>query len=184
MKLWLIRHAKSSWTQAGLTDFERPLNGRGERDGPKVAAWLATLDHPATWIWTSPAVRALATTNFVQQGFGLDSTSTVPLGELYHASPEDILDVIRQTPSDTNSVAVVAHNPGLTYLANALGTSPATDNLPTFGIARFECPTPWRSLQSGGATLDFLQGPKGLAWEGPKRRPERPPERPPETDTA
>ena len=163
MKLWLIRHAKSSWAQAGLTDFDRPLNGRGERDGPNMADWLATQDHPATWIWTSTAARALATTNFVQQGFGLDSASTAPLDELYHASPEDLLDVIRRTPSETESVALVAHNPGLTYLANVLGNSPVTDNLPTFGIARFECPAPWRSLQSGSAILDFLEAPKRRA---------------------
>lgn len=162
MKLWLIRHAKSDWGDPRLTDFDRPLNGRGRRDGPRVARWLAAQDHPATWIWTSSAARALATARFVQQGFGVADAALVALDELYHASTEDLLDVIRRTPGTVASVALVAHNPGLTWLVNCLGPDSATDNLPTFGVARFDCPGSWELLSPGRATLELLTSPKTI----------------------
>ena len=65
MKLWVIRHAKSSWADHGQADLERPLNKRGNADGPRMAHWLATQAEPATWIWSSDAARALATAEFV-----------------------------------------------------------------------------------------------------------------------
>ncbi|MGD8418096.1 MAG: histidine phosphatase family protein [Pseudomonadales bacterium] len=162
MKIWLIRHAKSSWKEPGLSDFERPLNKRGKKDGPRMAAWLATQTDPPGWLWTSTAARALATARFVQEGFSLDASAVAAVDSLYEASPEAIVDVLRQTPPDVTSVAVVAHNPGLTWLANLLGQAPVTDNLPTFGIVRFEVAGPWCSLQTGTATLDFLAAPKTI----------------------
>ena len=162
MKLWLIRHAKSAWNEPGLADFERPLNARGERDGPKMAAWLAAQSEPATWVWTSTAVRARATAAFVQSGFELADDAIVAVDALYHASPEQILDVVRQTPSEVRSVAIVAHNPGLTWLVNGMVRDAVTDNLPTFGIARFNCDGDWSTLRAGNASLDFLVSPKTL----------------------
>ncbi len=163
MKLWLIRHAKSSWGEAGVTDFDRPLNGRGKRDGPHMAAWFAKQSDPATWIWSSSARRALATTCFVQSGFGVEDGALTELDELYLADSETLLDVIRRTPSEIRSAAVVAHNPGLTHLVNVLGQKPVTDNLPTFGIARFDCAGDWHSLSSGACTMELLAAPKTIA---------------------
>ena len=162
MKLWLIRHAKSAWNEPGLADFDRPLNARGERDGPNMAAWLAGESDPATWIWTSTAMRARATATFVQSGFNLGEDAIVAVDSLYHASPEQILDVVRQTPSEVDSVAIVAHNPGLTWLVNAMGSEAVTDNLPTFGIARFDCRGDWATLRAGTARLEILVSPKTL----------------------
>jgi phosphohistidine phosphatase len=162
MKLWLIRHAKSAWNEPGLADFDRPLNARGERDGPIMAAWLQAASEPATWIWTSTANRARATAAYVQEGFRLPADNLVELDDLYHASPEQILDVIRQTPSEVSSVAVVAHNPGMTWLVNGMGRDAVTENLPTFGIARFDCGGDWSTLRAGSARLDFLVSPKTL----------------------
>ncbi len=162
MKLWLIRHAKSAWNEPGLADFDRPLNKRGERDGPVMASWLGDQTDPATWIWTSTAARARATAAFVQSGFGVPDAAVVNVDELYHASPEQILDVVRQTPSEVGSVAVVAHNPGMTWLVNGMGSDAVTDNLPTFGVARFDCAGNWSTLTAGGARLDFLVSPKTL----------------------
>ena len=162
MKLWLIRHAKSAWNEPGLADFDRPLNARGERDGPAMAAWLGDQSDPATWIWTSTAARARATAAFVQRGFQVPEQALVGVDDLYHASPEQILDVVRQTPSEVNSVAVVAHNPGMTWLVNGMGSDAITDNLPTFGVARFDCPGDWATLRAGTARLDFMISPKTL----------------------
>ncbi len=163
MKIWLIRHAKSDWGDPGLRDFDRPLNKRGRRDGPLMAHWLAEQSDPASWIWTSTAARALATSAFVSEGFQVPETQVVGTEELYHADPETLLDVLRRTPSEVESVALVAHNPGLTWLGNSLGRERVTVNVPTFGVMRFDHPGSWVELAEGRATLDFFEGPKSLA---------------------
>ena len=162
MRLWVIRHAKSSWGDPGLRDFDRPLNGRGKRDGPRMARWLGAQSEPAEWLWTSTAARALATAAFVQEGFGIPDDHVVATDELYHASPEALLDTIRSTPSTIGSAAVVAHNPGLTWLVNRLGREGVTDNLPTFGVAAFELEGAWTDVRFGQAKLEILAAPKTI----------------------
>jgi phosphohistidine phosphatase len=165
MKLWLIRHAKSDWKSGAGSDFERPLNRRGKRDGPHMASWLAAQPDPATWIWTSDAVRTRATARFVAKGFAATAEQVVEEHRLYEASPETLLEVIRETPSDCTAAAVIAHNPGMTYLVNLLAGRDVIDNLPTFGIARFDVPGPWRDLRFGCGVLETLTSPKLL--DGP-----------------
>lgn len=162
MKLWLIRHAKSDWKSGAASDFERPLNARGERDGPRMAAWLADQDHPATWVWTSDARRAAATADFVMRGFAGAQPVRVEEHRLYEASPERLLDVIRETPDQERAIAVVAHNPGMTQLVNLLTGEAVTDNLPTFGVVRLDVPEPWAELAFGRASLDLFTSPKRL----------------------
>ena len=168
MKLWVIRHAKSSWADAGLTDFERPLNKRGNADAQHMASWLAEQSNPATWIWTSDATRALATTEFVAKGFAAVSPQAVSDHRLYHASAETACDALRETPSDINNVALVAHNPGLTWLVNLLAGGQVIENLPTFGVARFEIAGDWHELDVAQATLELMMAPK---WDQAKRIP-------------
>jgi len=162
MKLWLIRHAKSDWHSGAASDFERPLNERGERDGPRMAAWLATQDHPASWVWSSDAVRALATARFVADGFTAAGARIVEEHRLYGAAPETIVDVIQGTPAEVASVAVVAHNPGLTETLNLLTGEQVTDNLPTFGLARLDVPGDWPDVGFGTLELELLMKPKAL----------------------
>jgi len=143
MYLWLIRHAKSSWADPQQSDFDRPLNARGERNGGTMADWLQHQANPATWLWTSTAVRAQATSTFAAQGFGLTPNQVQSQHELYHANPEALIDVLQTTPNNHRAVAVVAHNPGLTELLNLLLGKRVTDNLPTFGIAQLRLPNAW-----------------------------------------
>ncbi len=162
MKLWIVRHAKSDWSSAAATDFERPLNARGQRDAPRMAEWLRGQTDPATWIWTSDAVRARSTTRFVEQGFAAAQPTVIEDHRLYGAAPEEILAVLKETPADQDCAAVVAHNPGLTHLANLLTGTTVTDNLPTFGVVRLHLPEPWSTLSFGGGRLDLFTSPKRL----------------------
>ncbi|MEQ8994679.1 MAG: histidine phosphatase family protein [Pseudomonadales bacterium] len=162
LTLWLFRHAKSDWGSGAGSDHARPLNARGERDGPRMARWLADQDDPAAWIWTSDAARAMATAQFVAAGFAAAAPELVADRRLYLASPEQLLTVIRETPAEVRSAALVAHNPGLTQLLNLFSGRPVTDNLPTFGVARFAVPAPWCELRFGNGHLDVLTSPKRL----------------------
>ena len=164
MNIWIIRHAKSSWADRHQTDFERPLNHRGERDGLTMQRWLGEQDAPADWIWTSDAIRALATSNFIQKGFSQATPQVVADHRLYLSDPDVHLSILKQTPAEAHSVALVAHNPGLTNFVNLLGAKTVTDNLPTFGVARFSYVGRWADLEFGQATLDYLVSPKRLDW--------------------
>ena len=155
----LIRHAKSAEGKVGESDHDRPLAGRGERDGPLMQAWLASQANPVEWVWASSAVRAQSTAEFVANA---SSANLVTEGALYLASPDTIVDVLRSTPPSVESVAIVAHNPGLTYATNLLGPESITDNLVTFGVAMFAYENDWTSLTPGHCHFVSLNTPKTI----------------------
>ncbi|MCP5178431.1 MAG: histidine phosphatase family protein [Pseudomonadales bacterium] len=160
-RLWLIRHAKSDWAQ-GAKDIDRPLNERGRRDGPFMAEWLHGQPHAATWLWTSTALRARETAAYVARAWELDDKVVVQEPQLYLASPTAALEVIRGTPADATSVAVVFHNPGITDLVNLLAGRQVLDNLPTFGIAEFSTSLPWAEVHYSSFELERVVSPKAL----------------------
>jgi phosphohistidine phosphatase len=82
---------------------------------------------------------------------------------LYLASPESLINVLRETPAGEQSVALVAHNPGLTELVNLLAGTPVIENLPTLGVARFAVSVPWAELRYGSAVVECITSPKRLA---------------------
>ncbi|XOV84401.1 MAG: histidine phosphatase family protein [bacterium] len=155
----LIRHAKSAEPKAGQPDFDRALNKRGRRDGEAMQAWFSQQPHKASWVWSSPAVRAELTAAYVTSGF---NATFVEDRRLYLASADVLLDVLQSTPAEVESVAVVAHNPGLTHLANVLGKSHVTDNLVTFGTVLFATEHGWHDLRPGQATCISLDTPKTI----------------------
>ena len=157
--IWIIRHGKSDHGRPGLTDHDRTLNPRGKRDGDAMQVWLANQPHRPEWIWASSAVRAQETAKFVERAC---NAQLLTENRLYLSMPDTLLDVLRATPDDITSVAVVAHNPGLTYLVNQLGQAYATDNLVTWGVGHFVTPSEWPDLQLGGAELFGLHTPKQI----------------------
>ncbi len=157
--IWVIRHGKSAVGSPGMSDHERPLNHRGEANGAMMRTWYAQQAHTAQWIWCSTAVRAQQTAQFIAAGF---NAPVVDAAELYLASAERLLGCLQQTPPDIECVAVVAHNPGLTYLVNSLGDDPVTDNLVTFGSALFRYRGAWVDLSFAAAQLVSLHTPKTI----------------------
>ena len=155
----LIRHAKSADPKIGQTDFDRALNKRGRHDGETMHTWFSRQPHKASWVWSRAAVRAKLTAAYVTSGF---NATFVEDRRLYLASAEALLDVLKSTPEDVVSVAVVAHNPGLTHLVNVLGDGPVTDNLVTFGTALFSTELAWHDLRPGAAQFVSLDTPKTI----------------------
>ena len=124
-----------------------------------MQAWFSEQPHPCTWIWSSAAVRAKLTAGYVTSGF---NATFVEDRRLYLATAEALLDVLKSTPGDVSSVAVVAHNPGLTHLANLLGKAFVTDNLATFGTVLFSTQQAWSDLSPRCATFISLNTPKTI----------------------
>lgn len=158
--LSLIRHAKSSWDYPELSDFERPLNERGRRDAPRMAARLARdLPRPDALI-SSPATRALTTARVFAETLNLPFDAVQIEPRIYEASRKMLLELVGALPDPLGHVLLFGHNPGLSELAHTLADCPF-DEMPTCSIVhlRIEGRT-WRSLGPGKGRL--------LAWHYPK----------------
>ncbi|OAV46169.1 histidine phosphatase family protein [Lewinella sp. 4G2] len=132
--LYFVRHAKSSWKDFNLRDHDRPLNSRGKRDAPKMAARLVALAGAPDGLLTSTAKRAKTTARSFREAAGLSKDAVLEREELYHAAPREIEAVIKELPADWDTVFVFGHNPGYTDLANRLINNGYIDNVPTCGI--------------------------------------------------
>lgn len=152
----LIRHAKSDWDDPSRRDFDRGLNGRGRRDAPEMGRRLAARQIMPDAFVVSTARRARATAQLISGELGFPADQIGFRDELYLASPEVMLDVIRQTPEDVETLALVAHNPGMTELASRLAGGGQIDNMPTCAIATFELPIDdWREAGRQARLVDF-----------------------------
>lgn len=159
-RLLICRHAKSSWLDTTLNDFERPLNKRGERDAPMMGSRLAERGIQPDLIMTSPAARAFATAVHYANhlGYPLDRLQRNPIQ--YTATVPVLITLLQAIDSSVNTVLLVGHNPESTALANALGGL-TIDNIPTGGIVALEFALrTWPELKAGTGALLFFDYPK------------------------
>ena len=131
--LTIVRHAKSSWKDRGLTDRERPLNKRGERDAPIMGKRIAEAGIRPSQIISSPAVRAWTTARTFAKELGYPPEFLQREDGLYLASLDNLLDVIATQDNGFNHLMLFGHNPGLTDLVNYFVPG-LTNNLPTSGV--------------------------------------------------
>lgn len=131
--LTLVRHAKSSWSDSKLSDRERPLNNRGERDAPMMGKRIVDAGIRPSLIVASPATRAWTTAKVIAGEIGYPLEFLQSENDLYLASLNDLLDVVAAQESGFNSLMLVGHNPGLTEFANYLSPG-ITKNVPTAGV--------------------------------------------------
>ncbi len=131
IRLALVRHAKSEWGNPGLDDHDRPLNDRGRRDAPRMAARLAATGFRPDVILSSTAVRARTTAEAFAAELGV-AVSLDP--ELYGAPAKTLLAAAAATRAAT--VMVVAHDPGMSSLAASLSDDDI-DHMPTCAVATF-----------------------------------------------
>ncbi|RKE60606.1 histidine phosphatase family protein [Microbacterium sp. AG238] len=153
--LILVRHAKSDWGTAALDDHARPLNDRGMRDAPVMAERLASTDVSVERILASTALRARTTAAAFGAAFGLEPDLR---DELYGASARVLLDAA--SGSGVQSVLVVAHDPGMTVLAERLSNG-GIGGMPTCAVATFT----WRTDDWDVATAT---DPDAWSFDSPK----------------
>lgn len=158
--LILVRHAKSSWDDPSLSDFDRPLNERGNRDAPRMGKRLNEKGVIPGLMLSSPANRALATCKIIAENIGYPVSSIQTNKNLYHASEEELLMVVRKLPDQVDIVMLFGHNPGLTDFANNL-TKSRVDNIPTCGVlcCNFDVEE-WSKVTWGKGKVKFFDFPK------------------------
>ena len=129
--LLLIRHAKSSWDDPSISDFDRPLNERGKKNAPEMAIRLHDKGIRLDMLVSSPAKRAKQTAKAFQKILEVDKLEFVD--DLYLASPAAFAEVVARLPSKVKAVALFSHNPGITEFANSLSAT-RIDDMPTASI--------------------------------------------------
>ena len=160
--LLILRHAKSSWKDPGMTDHARPLNARGKHDAPRIGHLLRDQGLQPDLILSSTAKRARSTAKRVVEGGELICSPQL-LDELYMASADTYIDVLRQQPTVYERILVIGHNPGLEELVLVLtGTSLA---LPTCALVQieFEIDTWFEMPNNGVGQLVAHWQPRELA---------------------
>lgn len=161
--LTLVRHAKSSWADADLSDFERPLNERGRRDAPRMAAYLRDRLGVPDRLVSSPACRAISTARVFAQTFGIADDAIVIEARIYEASPATLLRLVSGLDDRDRHVMLFGHNPGFSELAQALAHCPF-DQLPTCAAVQIELPDDnWRDAGTRPGRVQLFAYPKGLA---------------------
>ncbi|MCB0336346.1 MAG: histidine phosphatase family protein [Bdellovibrionales bacterium] len=158
--LFVMRHAKSSWNHEGLSDFDRPLNNRGEQNAPLMANRLKDRQVQLDLIVHSPAKRTTQTAEALQSVLSIPSKSLIPFDELYLADTRVLLETTRSLPDDYTSILLIAHNPGVTDFVNYL-CDEDIDNMVTAAIAEIQFPcNEWREVAPHMGKLASYDYPK------------------------
>lgn len=159
--LYLVRHAKSSWNDPDLSDFDRPLNKRGEGDAPEMGRRLKEKAILPDLLLSSPANRAITTARTIADEIGYDQGKIATDEAIYHAGAATLLDIIRKQANRYNSLMLFGHNPGFTDLANQLAEE-YLDNISTCGILALKFTIDsWKTLEEGEVIFyDYPKKPK------------------------
>ncbi|WP_116367226.1 SixA phosphatase family protein [Parahaliea mediterranea] len=161
--LHLLRHAKSSWRNPALRDWERPLNRRGQRDAPRMGSALAGELRPQP-VYCSPALRARLTLEGICAGWPALAGQPHQICEsLYTFNYRDLMEWLPTVPAQQASLFLIGHNPAFTDLANHLAAQPVLDNLPTAGYLRLALPIDnWGELARAPARVEARLFPREL----------------------
>lgn len=155
--LLILRHAKSSWRNLALADIDRPLNKRGKRDAPRVGAFLREQDLVPDLILSSPAVRARKTVKAVSKNSGYEGDIEIH-ADFYPGDPDTFIEALHSVQDPSDSVLIVAHNPGLEELLYVLTGESA--RMPTSALAQVSLPVEkWLDLddESEGILINLWQ---------------------------
>ena len=159
--LYLLRHAKSSWKDASLADFERPLKGRGREAAEEMGRFLASKKVNISVLISSPSVRTRETIDIV---LGHARLEVEPLFDqrIYEASLTTLVQVVSEIPGDKKTAMLVGHNPGMEELLAFL--THESRHMPTCALARISLEgVSWKEAGRGAGKLEWFVTPKDLA---------------------
>jgi len=156
--LCILRHAKSSWENAELPDFDRPLNERGRRAAPLMGDLMKTTGFQPDVILSSSAKRARETAALVKEA--ADFRSDIQFDErIYEASPARLLEIVAAQNENIESILLIGHNPGLEGLLRFL--TGESQPMPTAALAVIDLETDrWSELSPASGNLRVLIRPK------------------------
>jgi phosphohistidine phosphatase len=168
--LYLLRHAKSDWKDKTY-DFDRPITDKGKRAAQRIGVWMAGEKINPEMIISSPAKRAMLTTEKMLKANGQGIEKIRCDRRLYLADKKDLIKLLKEIPDKIKSVLIVAHNPGLEDLLLSLLDKQSKKQLeknntqklfPTACFAQLKFEQPWKKMKSAKASLKKIIYPKDL----------------------
>jgi len=161
-----MRHAKSDWSTSASNDFDRPLSRRGDRDAPRMAAWLADQGLVPKMIISSPALRTKQTVLAVVEKLGIPEQDIIWDAAVYEASLDQLLEVLDKYSAAADSLLLVGHNPGLDSLVEYLSDRQPEYRrgklMTTAAVAVLDYGNKEISTREHSARLQMLMRPKDL----------------------
>lgn len=169
--LTLLRHAKSSWDDERLDDFDRPLAPRGRKAAPLMGRHMRAIGLAPDLVLCSGSVRTRETARLVLAELGRPDLPVIYDDTIYEAAPDALLERLRQLPADVRHLLMIGHNPGLQSLALTLAgdkLAPAhaglAVKLPTGSLVEIELDCrDWRSAGPHCGLVKRFERPRDLA---------------------
>lgn len=156
--LFILRHAKSSWDHPELSDFERPLNGRGKKAAPFMGELMYEKSLIPKFILSSPARRAKQTAKLVNASGEIEAEIEFD-SRIYGASTNSLMHIVSDLPDDYSSAMIVGHNPGFEGLVEILNGE--HHRMPTAALAVIELKVDsWQDIVAGCGELVEILRPK------------------------
>ena len=160
-QIYILRHAKSSWDNSNLNDFERPLADRGISDAKKMSKFLKDMNIKIDKVLCSNAIRAKETFDLTADGFNFEIDKATYLDKLYFGDTTTIIQDLKELDESLNNILIVGHNPTLHYLVEIL-TNESINRFTTCNLATISHDGEWVSLKSQQCSLKSLIRPKEL----------------------
>jgi phosphohistidine phosphatase len=171
IRLLLLRHAKSDWSDTGLADRDRPLSKRGRESAPVVGRHMTEQGWIPDLVLSSPAARTRQTVGLVLDRLGTSPNIIFDESLYDFGGGEGLLASIQEHGGKVPTLMVVGHNPAMERLAMMLAGHGDADlraamerKFPTAALAviEFEAKA-WAAIKPGKGTLVAFLTPKGLA---------------------
>ncbi len=158
--VFFARHAKSNWGEAGVSDFDRPINSQGEVDAPVMAKRLHKKHFIPEIIISSDAHRALQTANEYKKVL-VPEQNVLKKSSLYNAMPADIAQVLNQQKASLSSIMIVGHNPGMSEIVSIYAKNSGPVDMPACGVAvvQFDVES-WGDIKPATGKLLALEYPE------------------------
>jgi phosphohistidine phosphatase len=170
--IYFLRHAKSSWKDADLSDNDRPLNKRGKENAPLMGRYMRKLKVKPQLIISSPSKRTMTTALIVADKIGYEERNIKIDMELYGANVAQIAQLVHHLDDNLKKVMLVGHNPAFTLITEYFTGQPI-DNMPTCGLAQIEFDmNTWREILPKTGRLVLFEYPKKVE-DATKKKPAR-----------
>ena len=158
--LFLLRHAKSSWDNAALVDFDRPLSKRGISNAILLSKYIQKNSISFDLVLSSPSERTQSTLDLVLSSFDPIPTTTFK-ESIYHASASSLFQLIKEQDDEIDNLLIIGHNPGLHILTETL-TNESILKFPTCAFVKITNFNRWKDLDAVILNLESLITPKEL----------------------
>lgn len=164
-QLLIVRHAKSDWGNAEITDFNRPLNSRGKENVPEMGKRLKDRGIEPEIIISSSALRAISTAKLMAPEIGIPKDKIYKTRKIYEASCNQLLEMVNGFDNEFDFIALFGHNNGITDLTVYL-TDADIFNIPTCGMVLVKFPfDDWKMVSKFSGEVEFFDYPKNPEFD-------------------